>query len=158
MAENLLNRPCVAERLHPVGMTDITYIATDDGWLYWASVEDLYSRQIVGWALSERMTPDLVIQAFDQAVARYRPPEGVLHHSDRRSQYVAQAYRDRLTAEHMTASMSRKGNCWDNGVPRRPGPCGPASWLTEDEGRPLRREERKRRSNGRPWSSKLRER
>lgn len=114
VAENLLNRQFVAERPHQVWMTDITYIATDEGWLYLASVEDLYSRQIVGWAMSERMTQDLVLQAFDQAVARYRPPEGVLHHSDRGSQYAAQAYRGRLTAAQMTASMSRKGNCWDN--------------------------------------------
>jgi putative transposase len=99
VADNILNRPCVAERPHPVWMTDITYIATDEGWLYWASVEDLYSRQIVGWAMGDRITQDLVLQAFDQAVARYRPPEGVLHHSDRGSQYAAEAYRDRLAAE-----------------------------------------------------------
>jgi putative transposase len=114
VSDNILNRQFVAERPHQVWMTDITYVATDEGWLYLASVEDLYSRQIVGWAMGDRMTQDLVIQAFDQAVARYRPPEGVLHHSDRGSQYAAQAYRDRLAAEHMTASMSRKGNCWDN--------------------------------------------
>ncbi len=114
VADNILNRQFVAERPHQVWMTDITYVATDEGWLYLASVEDLYSRQIVGWAMGDRMTQDLVIQAFDQAVARYQPPEGVLHHSDRGSQYAAQAYRDRLSSAHMTASMSRKGNCWDN--------------------------------------------
>lgn len=76
--------------------------------------ENVLNRQIVGWALGERMTQDLVIQAFDQAVARYQAPEGVLHHSDRGSQYAAQAYRARLADNHMTASMSRKGNCWDN--------------------------------------------
>lgn len=114
VAENVLNRQCVAERPHQVWMTDITYCWTDEGWLYLASVEDLYSRQIVGWAMSERMTQDLVIQALDRAVARYQPPEGVLHHSDRGSQYAAQAYRARLADNHMTASMSRKGNCWDN--------------------------------------------
>nr|WP_278244827.1 IS3 family transposase [Sulfobacillus thermosulfidooxidans] len=114
VADNVLNRQFVATRPHQVWMTDITYIATDEGWLYLASVEDLYSRQIVGWAMSERMTQTLVLQAFDQAVARYQPPAGVVHHSDRGSQYAAQAYRDRLTAAQMTASMSRKGNCWDN--------------------------------------------
>ena len=114
VADNVLNRKFAAERPHQVWMTDITYVWTDEGWLYLASVEDLFSRQIVGWAMSARMTQDLVIQAFDQAVARYQPPEGVLHHSDRGSQYAAQAYRDRLDATHMTASMSRKGNCWDN--------------------------------------------
>ena len=76
MAENLLNRHFVAERSHQVWMTDITSIETDEGWLCLASVEDLYSRQIVGWAMSERMTQDLVLHAFDHAVARYQPPAG----------------------------------------------------------------------------------
>jgi len=71
-------------------MTDITGIATDEGWLYLASVEDLSSHQSVGGATSECMTHDLVLQAFDQAVARHRPPEGVLHHSDRGSRYSGQ--------------------------------------------------------------------
>lgn len=114
VAENLLNRQFVAERPHQVWMTDITYIATDEGWLYLARVEDLYSRPIVGWAMGDRMTQDLVLRALDQAAARHQPPEDVLHHSDRGSQYAAQAYRDRLADNHMTASMSRKGNCWDN--------------------------------------------
>lgn len=114
VAENRLNQQFTAERPHQVWMTDITYLATDEGWLYLASVEDLYSRQIVGWAMGERMTQDLVIQALDQAVARYQPPEQVLHHSDRGSQYAAADYQARLARYHMVGSMSRKGNCYDN--------------------------------------------
>ncbi len=120
VADNVLPRPLVATRPHQVWMTDITDIATDEGWLDLASVADLYSRHIVGWAMSERMPQNLVLHAFDQAVARYQPPAGGVHHSDRGSPYAAQGYRDRLTAAQMTASMHRKGNGWDN--------AGIASW------------------------------
>ena len=95
-------------------MADITYIATDEGWLYLATLEDLYSRQIVGWAMGRRMTQDLVLRALDRAVHRHHPPAGLIHHSDRGSQYAATAYQQQWRAYDMVASMSRKGNCYDN--------------------------------------------
>lgn len=114
VADNILAQQFVATRPHQVWMGDITYIPTDEGWLYLASLEDLYTRKIVGWADGARMTQDLTLAALNQAVGRYRPSGGVLHHSDRGSQYAAHAYQARLAHYHMTGSMSRKGNCWDN--------------------------------------------
>ncbi len=83
VADNRLNQHFVADQIHTTWMGDITYIATDEGWLYLATLEDWYSRQIVGWAMDARMTKELVIRALDQAVDRHHPPQGVLHHSDR---------------------------------------------------------------------------
>jgi transposase InsO family protein len=114
VAENRLNQHFVADRPHAVWMGDLTYIPTDEGWLYLATLEDLHTRQIVGWAMGARMTQDLVLQALDRAVRRHRPPAGVLHHTDRGSQYAATAYQQRLGQYGMVASMSRKGNCYDN--------------------------------------------
>jgi len=96
-------------------MADITYVPTDEGWLYVASVMDLYTRKIVGWHADERMTKELVLRALDQAYSRQRPPKGkVLHHSDRGSQYASHEYQQRLIKYGMKGSMSRKGNCYDN--------------------------------------------
>ncbi len=114
VADNVLAQQFVATRPHAVWMADITYIPTAEGWLYLASLEDLYTRKIVGWAAGSRMTQDLVLAALDQAVQRYRPPAGVLHHSDRGSQYAARDYQAQLARYQMQGSMSRKGNCWDN--------------------------------------------
>ncbi|WP_274532452.1 IS3 family transposase [Sulfobacillus thermosulfidooxidans] len=114
--ENVLNQTFTADRPHAVWMADITYIPTEEGWLYLASLEDLYTRKIVGWAVDRRMTQDLVLRALDRAVRHSRPPAGVLHHSDRGSQYAATAYQERLKQYGMTASMSRKGNCYDNAM------------------------------------------
>ena len=114
VADNVLARQFMAMQPHATWMADITYVPTDEGWLYLASLEDLATRQIVGWAADARMTQDLVLTALDRAVTRHRPPAGVLHHSDRGSQYAAYAYQARLARYGMTASMSRKGNCWDN--------------------------------------------
>ncbi len=114
VADNVLARRFTAAQPPATWMADITYVATDEGWLYLASLEDLATRQIVGWAVDARMTQDLVLTALDRAVARHRPPAGVLHHSDRGSQYAAAAYQARLARYGMTPSMSRKGNCWDN--------------------------------------------
>ena len=114
VAENVLAPQFTATRPHHVWMADITSGATDEGWLYLASLEDLYTRKIVGWAAGPRMTQDLVLAALDRAVARYRPPAGLLHHSDRGSQYAAHDYQARLDQYQMRGSMSRKGNCWDN--------------------------------------------
>jgi transposase InsO family protein len=95
-------------------VSDITFIATDEGWLYLATEMDLYSRRIVGWALSDRLTADLVSSALRMAIARRRPPAGLLHHSDRGCQYASHAFRELLSAHGMTCSMSRKGNAYDN--------------------------------------------
>lgn len=112
--DNLLNQTFVAERPNQVYMSDITYIPTDEGWVYLASLEDLYSRKIVGWRAGARMTKELCIDALEQAYDRQRPTEHVLHHSDRGSQYASHDYQEKLREYGMTGSMSRKGNCFDN--------------------------------------------
>ncbi|TCL64813.1 integrase-like protein, partial [Hydrogenispora ethanolica] len=84
------------------------------GWLYLAAVMDLYSRKIVGWAMSERMTADLAISALKMAIKHRKPQKGLMHHSDRGVQYASNPYQDILTKHGMICSMSRKGNCWDN--------------------------------------------
>lgn len=89
-------------------------MATEEGWLYLASVMDLYSRKIVGFQMSERMTKELVIEALERAYRQQRPSGRVLHHSDRGSQYASLEYQARLKKFNMEASMSRKGNCYDN--------------------------------------------
>lgn len=95
---------------------DITYIWTQEGWLYLAVLLDLCSRRIVGWAVSDRLTEELTLKALDQALAHRRPSAGLLHHSDRGSQYAARGYRQRLARHGLRASMSRRGDCWDNAV------------------------------------------
>ena len=112
--ENILNQTFVAERPGQVYMSDITYVSTAEGWLYVASVMDLYSRKIVGWSASARMTKELVIQALDHAYQRQKPIGSILHHADRGSQYASHAYQKRLKDYNMVGSMSRKGNCYDN--------------------------------------------
>jgi transposase InsO family protein len=97
-----------------VWSSDITYLWTDEGWQYLAITLDLFNRETVGWALKPRLTADLATDALTMAWFRRRPAPGVLHHSDRGSQYASGAFQDRLTAYGMTCSMSRKGNCWDN--------------------------------------------
>jgi putative transposase len=82
--------------------------------MYLASVLDLFTRKIVGWKLADRMTAELVLDALDQAYASQQPPKGLIHHSDRGSQYASETYREQLEKYHMKASMSRKGNCYDN--------------------------------------------
>ena len=93
---------------------DITYLATSEGWMYLAVVIDLYSRQVVGWSMSTRMTATLVCDALSMALFRRGMPEGVIIHSDRGSQYCSKDYRDLISAHNLKQSMSRKGNCWDN--------------------------------------------
>src|SRR5690606_9147980 len=92
-------------------VSDITYIATDEGWLYLAVVLDLYSRLVVGWAMSSRMTAELVCDALTMAVWQRKPPKGVIAHSDRGSQYCAKAYQELLTRYGMRCSMSKRGDC-----------------------------------------------
>jgi putative transposase len=93
---------------------DITYIATDEGWLYLAIVLDFFNREIVGWALKERLTADLATDALTMAWFRRRPSAGLIHHSDRGVQYASGAFQAKLVDYAMRCSMSRKGNCWDN--------------------------------------------
>lgn len=97
-----------------VWAADISYVWTWEGWLYLSVVMDLHSRQIVGWAMDQRMQKDLVLDALSMAYFRRRPAPGLIHHSDRGSQYACYEYQKRLEQYGMLASMSRKGDCWDN--------------------------------------------
>lgn len=114
VAENLLDQNFVAEAPNRIWVTDITYIPTTEGWLYLAGHKDLFTGEIVGYAMGERMTNNLVSQSLFRAVAVKRPTQGLIHHSDRGSQYCATEYRKLLEQFKMRASMSRKGNCYDN--------------------------------------------
>jgi putative transposase len=114
IAPNLLDRDFTAAAPNRVWLADITYIATAEGWLYLAAVMDLYSRKIVGWAMRDHLRTELASSALAMAIQRQRPAEGLLHHSDRGVQYAAHAYRAALAAAGMTASMSRKADCFDN--------------------------------------------
>lgn len=116
VAPNLLNRQFTVVRPNAVWVSDITYIWTSEGWLYLAGVVDLYSRQVVGWAMSRRVDGQLTLSALRQAIARRHPDPGLLHHSDQGKQYAAADYRDLLTDQGLVASMSRRGDCWDNAV------------------------------------------
>ena len=116
LAPNVLARQFDRPQPDRAWVTDITYIPTGEGWLYLAVLLDLCSRLAVGWAMSDRITDDLTLDALGMALARRRPPPGLLHHSDRGSQYASDDYQ-RLLAQHgIVGSMSRRGNCWDNAV------------------------------------------
>ena len=114
VAPNVLNREFTAIEPNTKWATDITYIPTMQGWLYLAVILDLYSRAVVGWSMSGCCDEELVENALKMAVLRRRPKAGLLHHSDRGSQYTSRAYRLRLEQSGIMVSMSRKGNCWDN--------------------------------------------
>lgn len=116
VAPNLLDRQFSAERPNEKWLTDITYIPTKEGWLYLATVLDVYSRKVVGWAMDKQMDEGLVASALRMAATHRRPTEGVLHHSDRGSQYAAHDYQQLLGAHQMVCSMSRKGDCYDNAM------------------------------------------
>jgi putative transposase len=113
---NLLKRQFKVNAPNQVWVADITYIRTFEGWLYLAAVMDLYSRKIVGWAMSERLTAELALSALKMAIKRRRPAKGLMHHSDRGVQYASHPYQKVLKAHQVVCSMSRKGNCWDNAV------------------------------------------
>jgi len=114
VADNLLAQTFTATRPNETWVTDITYVATAEGWLYLAGVKDLYTCEVVGHAMGARMTTDLVSHALVRAVWAKHPRPGLIHHSDRGSQYCAQDYQDQLRQFGLTPSMSRKGNCYDN--------------------------------------------
>ena len=119
LAPNILNREFTVTVPNKVWLTDITYLWTLEGWLYIAAVLDLFSRRIVGWAMTSHMRETLVQEALQMALARRRPQSGLLHHSDRGGQYAGQAYQLDLKMAGITVSMSRKGDCWDNAVMER---------------------------------------
>ena len=114
VAPNLLDQDFSAKRPNQKWVADITYLATDEGWLYLAVVLDLYARKVVGWAMSERMTARLTCDALRMALWRRKRPRGVIVHSDRGSQYCAHDYRRLLRDNGLIASMSKKGDCYDN--------------------------------------------
>lgn len=119
VAPNRLDRQFEVATPNKVWTADITYVWTLEGWLYLAVVMDLYSRQIVGWAMDARMKVQLVIDALAMAYWRRKPSEGLLHHSDRGSQYACESYQQQLKRYGMVPSMSGKGNCWDNAPTER---------------------------------------
>jgi len=114
VAPNLLEQDFTASAPNRKWVSDITYVATDEGWLYVAVVLDLYSRLVVGWSMSERMTTKLVADALTMAIWRRKMPTGVIVHSDRGSQYCAHVYQRLLQNNQMICSMSKKGDCYDN--------------------------------------------
>jgi putative transposase len=119
VADNVLQRQFHPTSANQAWVADITYIRTRSGWLYLAAVLDLYSRKLVGWAMAPSMPAELVCSALEMAIAQRRPAPGLIVHSDRGSQYASQAHRDLLAHHGLCASMSRKGNCWDNAVMER---------------------------------------
>ena len=114
VAENLLDRQFDPEAANQAWVADITYIPTREGWLYLAAVEDLYSRRVVGWSMSDRLESRLVVDALALAVERRLPGEGLLAHSDRGSQYASDHYQRLLGKHGITCSMSGVAQCWDN--------------------------------------------
>jgi transposase InsO family protein len=116
VANNLLDRNFTAPAANRKWTTDITYVPTQEGWLYLAGVMDLFSRKIVGWSMADHMKTELVNDALQMALQRRRPQAGLLHHSDRGVQYASDEYQKVLAERKIAASMSGKGDCWDNAV------------------------------------------
>ena len=114
VAANLLDRNFAPVAPNEAWSADITYVWTDEGWLYLAIVLDLFNREVVGWSIKPKMTADIVTDALTMAWFRRRPAPGLIHHSDRGSQYASSVFQTKLTEYGMICSMSRKGNCWDN--------------------------------------------
>lgn len=114
VAPNLLEQDFTADAPNQKWAGDITYLMTSEGWLYLAVIIDLYSRQVVGWSMGNRMTANLVGDALKMALFRRGLPEEVIVHSDRGSQYCSKSYREIINSHNLKQSMSRKGNCWDN--------------------------------------------
>ena len=116
IAPNVVARDFTAPAPNRLWVTDITYITTGEGWLYLAVLLDVFSRRVVGWALETTLATTLPLAALDQALRQRQPSRGLVHHSDRGCQYASAAYRAALARRGVTASMSRKGDCWDNAV------------------------------------------
>ena len=116
IAPNVLERDFETSAPNEVWVTDVTYVWTDEGWLYLAAIIDLFARRVVGWGASESNDTTLALAALAMASSRRKPPRGLVHHSDRGSPYASDDYRRALTQLGIVASMSRKGDCWDNAV------------------------------------------
>lgn len=116
VAPNLLERNFTADAPDKVWVSDITYLATRSGWLYLTVIIDLFSRLVVGWALSSSLSHEMVLAAFKRAVRKRRPGKGLIFHSDRGVQYACTDFRKELAVHGFIQSMSRKGDCWDNAV------------------------------------------
>jgi putative transposase len=116
IAPNRLNRCFQVARPNQAWVGDVTFIATRAGWLYLAVLLDLYSRKVIGWAMSEQNNKQLVTSALDMALERRKPCSGLIHHTDRGSIYGSEDYRNKLVASGLIPSMSRKGDCYDNAV------------------------------------------
>ena len=116
IADNVLNREFAVEAPDTAWATDITYVRTWEGWMYLGVVIDLFSRRVVGWSMTTHMRTELVKGALAMALGRRLPQPGMLHHSDRGSQYASHDYRDALREHGIICSMSGKGDCWDNAV------------------------------------------
>lgn len=114
--ENVLNRQFHVTEANKAYVSDITYVWTQEGWLYLAVVMDLFSRKIVGWSMSSRMQASLACNALNMAIWQRKPTTGLIVHSDRGSQYASKEYRNLLKMHHYVGSMSKKGDCWDNSV------------------------------------------
>lgn len=116
VADNLLNRDFTATKANQCWVGDITYVWTEEGWLYLATTIDIFSRLVVGWSMSSRMTADLVVNAFKMAIGKRGRNVSPMIHSDRGSQYASSLFRGEIKKYHCIQSMSRKGDCWDNAV------------------------------------------
>jgi putative transposase len=114
--ENLLARRFAVAQLNTAWVTDITYLWTLEGWLYLAVILDLFSRRVVGWSMSERLEKKLALDALNAALEQRQPARGLLHHSDRGSQYASHEYKQLLARHGILGSMSDSANCWDNAV------------------------------------------
>jgi transposase InsO family protein len=115
-SENILNKNFTSERENQIWTSDITYLWTSEGWLYLAVVMDIYSRKIIGWALGSSLSAELVLRALIMALLHRNPPEGIIFHSDRGSQYTSSQVRQLLKSYKITQSMSSTGNCYDNAI------------------------------------------
>jgi transposase InsO family protein len=116
VAPNLLDRSFEPGEIHQAWVGDLTQLATHEGWLYLAVLLDIGSRAVVGWATSDSLETDVAVRALLMALEVHRPPAGILHHTDRGSQYASHDYQALLKEKHIRCSMSRRANCWDNAV------------------------------------------
>jgi putative transposase len=116
VAPNVVKRDFTAKSPNRLWCSDITYLWTEEGWLYLAAIIDVFTRKVVGWAMRDRLTLPLALEAIEMAVQRQKPHKGLVHHSDRGCQYAAREYQKVLNYHGMVASMSRKGQCWDNAL------------------------------------------
>jgi len=114
VAQNILDRDFTADAVNTKWAADITYVPTEQGWLYFAAVMDLYSRRIIGWSMSGQIDSKLVTDALRMAISQRKPQAGLVHHSDRGVQYACEDFQEMLKSNGIICSMSRRGNCWDN--------------------------------------------